>query len=189
LFQQVLLDWYHVLATPATMASLRTILPQVVLFAVFGIWIPLQKGIAFLDPVVLGAYASLGVVFAAPAVASGMPVLAAVRTGLAGSWATLIAGIGAVYATRPVPVGPNVISLAECGLFGLALSVAASMIVEFSLKLASATAAKVVARALLLALLGLFYFRSGWLPDVAWMGAAICAGIALIFWILLRRRA
>ena len=163
------------------MLSLRSILPQVVLFAVFGVWLPFQKGISFLDPVVLGAYACLGVVFSAPAAASGNSVFKSVRTGLLISWGMLLTGVGTIYTTRSVVVGPNVVSLAECGLFGLALSAAVCGIVTF-------TASKWVARLLLLSLLALFYFWSGWLPDVALMGAALSAGIAAVFALLLRNK-
>lgn len=162
------------------MSSLRTILPQVVLLAVFGVWLPLQKGISFLDPVVLGAYACLGVVFSAPAAASGISVFKSVRTGLLMSWGMRLTGVAAIYFTRTVVVGPNLLSLAECGLFGLALSVAACLSVAF-------TASKLVARLLLVSLLALFYFWSGWLPDVALMGAALSAGVAVVFAILLQR--
>lgn len=163
------------------MFSLRTILPQVVLFAVFGVWLPLQKGISFLDPVVMGAYACLGVVFAAPMVATGISVFKAVRTGLLMSWGMLVCGVAAIYLTRPVVVGPNLVSLAECGLLGLMLSIAACLIVAFA-------ASKLVARLLLVSLLALFYFWSGWLPDVALVGAALSAGVAAVFAILLRRK-
>ena len=111
----------------------------------------------------------------------------AVRNGLLLSWAMLLAGVATIYMTRPVPVGPNLLSLAECGLFGLALSAAVSLIVAFTASRASVNAAKIVARLLLLALLALFYFWSGWLTDVALIGAALCAGIAVAFAILLRR--
>jgi hypothetical protein len=169
------------------MPSFREILLQLVLFGVFGIWLPLQKGASFLDPVVLGAYACLGVVFSAPAAASGQSVYRAIRNGLLLSWAMLLAGVATVYVTRPVLVGPNLVSLAECGIFGLTLSAAVSLIVAFAASRASVGTAKVLARVLLLGLLALFYFWSGWLTDVAWMGAALSAGIALVFAILLRR--
>lgn len=170
------------------MHTLRTILPQVVLFGVFAVWLPLQKGISFLDPVILGAYASLGVVFAAPAAASGISVYKSIRNGLGLSWAMLVTGVATVYFTRTVAVGPNLESLAECGLFGLALSAAVSSVVVFTAARASAAVAKIVARLLLLTLLVLFFFRSGWLPDVALWGAAVCAGIAAIFFLLLHRQ-
>lgn len=163
------------------MLSIRTILPQVVLFAVFGVWLPLQKGISFLDPVVLGAYACLGVVFSAPAAASGISVFKSVRMGLLLSWGMLVTGVATIYATHTVVVGPNLASLAECGLFGLALSIAACLIVAYA-------ASKLIARLILVSLLALFYFWSGWLPDVALMGAAVSGGIALVFGMLLRGR-
>ncbi len=169
------------------MPSFRTILPPLLLLGVFGLWLPLQKGVSFLDPMVLGAYACLGVVFSAPSVAAGGSVPASVRNGFLMSWAMLLCGTATIYLSRTVPFGPNLVSLAECGLFGLALSAAASMIVALTAKRASPAAAKVVARLLLLALLALFYFWSGWLTEVALMGAAISAGIAALFALLLRR--
>ena len=169
------------------MRSLLTILPQVVLFAVFGVWLPVQKGISFLDPVVLGAYVCLGVVFSAPAVASGISVLKAVRSGLALSWGMLITGIVVVYFTRPVVVGPDLSTLAQCGLFGLALSTAVSFAVAFAATRVSVNTTKIFARLILFLLLGMFYFWSGWLPDVALMGAALCGGITVVFGLLLRR--
>jgi hypothetical protein len=169
------------------MTSFRTILPQLLLLGIFGLWLPLQKGISFLDPMILGAYACLGVVFSAPSVASGAPVSSSVRNGLLLSWLMLLCGIAAIYLTRTVPFGPNLASLAECGLFGVALSTAASLVVAFTAKRASPGTAKVVARLLLLALLAVFYFWSGWLTEVALMGAAISAGVAGLFALLLRR--
>jgi hypothetical protein len=166
---------------------LRTVLAQVLLFAVFGVWLPWQKGVSFLDSVVLGAYACLGVIFAAPQAASGISVFKSVREGWALSWVMLVTGVGVVYLTRRVVVGPDLQTLAECGLFGLALSSAVSSVVAFTAAQVSVATAKVVARLLLLALLALFYLWPGWLPDVALMGAALCAGIAAIFLFLLNR--
>lgn len=163
------------------MPPLPSIVPQVVLFTVLGVWLPLQKGIGFLDPVVLGAYACLGVIFAAPAAASGISLLRAIRSGLLLSWGPLLTGVAVIYFTRPVPVGPNLVSLAECGLFGLMLSLAVSGV-------AALAASRLVARLLLLGVLALFYFWSGWLTDVALTGAAICAVLALGSILLLRRR-
>jgi hypothetical protein len=168
------------------MVMLRKFWPQVVLFSVFGVWLPWQKGISFLDSVILGAYACLGVIFAAPLTASGISVFKSVRAGVGISWAMLLSGIAVVYSTRTVFVGPDLQTLAESGLFGLALSTAASAIVAFTGAKSSLGTAKIVARLLLLGLLALFFFRSGWLPEVALMGAAICAGIAAIFLLLLR---
>ncbi len=170
------------------MPTLRTISIQVVLFAVFGLWLPWQKGIGFLDSVILGAYACLGVAFAAPMAASGISVFKALREGVALSWAMLAAGILVVYLTRTVAVGPDLRTLAETALFGVTLSAAASSIVTFTAAKTSAGNAKLLARLLLLALLGLFYLRSGWLPEVALLGAAICAGIAAVFLILFRAK-
>ncbi len=170
------------------MPSPRTRLPQVVLFLVFALWLPWVKGTSFLDSTILGAYACLGVVFAAPQAASGISVFKSVRNGLLLSWAMLASGVAVIYFTRRVVVGPDLLTLAEIGLFGLTLSLAASAAVAFTAARVSESAAKVVARLLLLVLLGLFYLRSGWLPDVALTGAVLCSGIAAVFLFLLRVR-
>jgi hypothetical protein len=158
-----------------------------------GIGIPLSKGIAMLDPVFLGAYACLGVVFAAPAVAQvsapaefgdGLRLVARqVVVGFAVSWAALVAAVVTVYLTNHVVVGPDVISLAECGLFGLMVSFAASTGVAFVNRVSggSTAAGRIFARLALFGLLAGFYFRSTWLPAVALEGAAISAAIALLF--------
>jgi hypothetical protein len=169
------------------MANLTSRLVQVVLFSGFALWLPWIKGISFLEPVVLGAYASLGVFFAAPQAASGISVFRAVRNGLVLSWAMLVTGVAVVYFTKTVVVGPDLRTLGECGLFGLALSLAASSIVAVTAARASVAKARILARGLTLVLLGLFYFWAGWLPEVALMGAAVCSGIAVIFLLLLRR--
>jgi hypothetical protein len=180
-------DWYHVLTAMATMPTFRTNLPKIVLFAVFGLWLPWQKGTSFLDSTILGAYACLGVIFAAPQAASGVGVFRSVRDGLVLSWAMLLSGIAVVFLSRTVALGPDLQTLAETGLFGLALSTAGSAMVAFTAAKASPAAAKTLARVLLLVLLGLFYFRAGWLPEVALSAAAICSGIAGIFLLLLQR--
>ncbi|MEO5923548.1 MAG: hypothetical protein ABIR70_06955 [Bryobacteraceae bacterium] len=153
----------------------------------FALWLPWQKGVSFLDSTVLGAYACLGVVFAAPRVASGISVFKAVRDGFLMSWAMLVTAVALIYFTRTVVVGPDFQTLGEIGVFGLALSAAGSSIVAFTAARASVGTAKLMARLLLLGLLGLFYFRSGWLPEVALIAAGICSGIAAIFLFLLRR--
>jgi ABC-type enterochelin transport system permease subunit len=186
-------DWYHVLTTPGNMlrslAFSRTYLWIAIIFAAFAVWVPLRLGVAFLDAVVLGAYASLAVVFAAPLAAASGHVLRPVLAGIALSWAMLATGVVLVYLTRNVVVGPNLRSLAECGLFGATLAAAVASCVGYVRKVASENAARVAARVILLALLALFYLRSRWLPDVALQGAALLEGLWLLFtWLPLRSR-
>ena len=59
----------------------RAVLTHATLVALFGVALPWMKGVAFLDQVVLGAYACMGVVFAGPAAAQGIDP----RTGNAGA--------------------------------------------------------------------------------------------------------
>src|SRR5712691_3017664 len=63
--------------------GLRTVLIHVALVAVFGVYLPWQKGLDFLDPVITTAYACLSVLFAAPAAAQ------AFAAGRAGSLKTV----------------------------------------------------------------------------------------------------
>jgi hypothetical protein len=101
----------------------------------------------------------------------------------------LISGLLTVYATRNVVVGPDLLNLLECGVFGAALSTAVAAVVAWTAQAASETAARIAARVILLALLVAFFLYSGWLPDIALPAAAICVIIAAIFLLLRSRRA
>src|SRR4249919_1768985 len=60
------LHWYHV----GTELPLRTVILHLVLILIFGVFLPLRKGLGFLEPIMITAYACLGVLFAGPAAAS-----------------------------------------------------------------------------------------------------------------------
>jgi hypothetical protein len=171
------------------------ILPVYLLvIGIFGIFLPWQKGRDFLDSVILGAYACLGVVFAAPAAAPEFEkvptaqralarVLIAVLYGELFAGAMLMLGITTVYVSRGgrIAVGPDLRSLAECAVLGLTLSWAVcTAAVWISLRTSPQTA-KTMIRLVFLGLLAAFYFRSGWLPAVALRGA----GFTLLTSILL----
>lgn len=187
------LDWYHVLKSTATMpppipsVPSRTKTTQIVLFVVFGLWLPWARGVQFLDSVLLGAYACLGVVFSAPAAAETRTVLRPVLTGLAWSWAMLLSGILLVYATRNVVVGPDIRTVLECSLFGTALSTAVASLVAWIAELSSQGAARLASRIALLAFLAAFFLYSGWLPNIALRGAAISTAASAVI-LLLRRK-
>ncbi len=173
---------------------IRSLPLYVLVIGVFGVVLPWQKGRDFLDSVILGAYACLGVVFAAPVAAAEFERFPDVQKALARvvisvfygelvAAAMLILGIATVYVSRGgrIVVGPDFRSLAECAALGFTLSSAVSTAaVWLSLKI-SPRAAKIVVRLVFLALLAAFYLRSGWLPAVAMSGA----GIALLVSILL----
>jgi len=52
-----------------TELPLGTVILHLVLIAIFGVFLPLRKGLGFLEPIMITAYACLGVLFAAPAAA------------------------------------------------------------------------------------------------------------------------
>src|ERR1700704_6683986 len=78
----LLADWYHVWqsgamsttlllkAEAARLAAAQSWVTQLLILAVFGVVLPLLKGLDFFDPLILGAYTCMGVVFAPPAAAS-----------------------------------------------------------------------------------------------------------------------
>jgi hypothetical protein len=181
--------------------TLRSILLHLALLVAFGIWIPRLKGLDFLDSPVLGAYACLGLIFAAPAAAQAFPegfptfqqamarVFASVLYGEVVVAALLGAGIETVYLMRRggyVPT-PDWETLARCTLFGLGASamlasIAAWVTVQFSRRVAM-----ICLRLAFFGLLILFYYRGQWLPDVGLTGAAACLVLAGLFVELLRR--
>ena len=102
------------------------------LIGIFGVFLPWQKGRDFLDSVMLGAYACLGVVFAAPAAASQFekdptPGRALARVAISVLYGELVAGVMllvgmvTVYVLHGgrIVVGPDLRSLAECSALGL----------------------------------------------------------------------
>jgi len=181
--------------------TLRSILLHLALLVAFGIWIPRLKGLDFLDSPVLGAYACLGLIFAAPAAAQafseGFPtfpqamarVSASVLYGELVVAALLGAGIGTVYLTRRggfVPT-PDWETLARCAMFGLGASaLLASMAAWATVKFSRRTA-MVCLRVTFFGLLVVFYYYGQRLPDVGLTGAAACLVVAGVFVELLRR--
>jgi len=180
--------------------SWMRILPVYLLvIGIFGVFLPWQKGRDFLDSVILGAYACLGVVFAAPAAASGFEKVPTVQTALARvlisvfygellAGAMLMLGITTVYVSRGgrIVVGPDLLSLAECAALGLMLSWAVSTAAVWISLRTSPQTAKTVIRLVFLGLLAAFYFRSGWLPAVAPRGAGFALLTSILLWVGLR---
>jgi hypothetical protein len=178
---------------------IRASLLYLLLIGIFGVFLPWQKGRDFLDSVMSGAYACLGVVFAAPAAAAEFEQTPTIRKALARiaisvGYGELVAGVmlllgmTTVYVSRwgRIVVGPNLESLAECAALGFTLSLAVSTIaVYFSAKY-SPRAAKAGVRLVFLGLLVAFYLRSGWLPTVALRGTGIALLTSLVFLLALR---
>jgi hypothetical protein len=177
----------------------RGLLIHAAILAVFGLWWPHLRGVGFFDPVFLAAYACLGVLFAGPAAAQAFqnPPRSMMDASARIFWATvygegfalliLSAGIAVVLRTRTVPIDPDWTGVASAALLGLAGSAAfAALSGWFALRF-SAAAARLALRAMYLTLLVLFFFKSGWLPDVTGRAAFVCAGIAILAMFAIQR--
>jgi len=173
---------------------MRVLPVYVLVIGIFGVFLPWQKGRDFLDSVILGAYACLGVVFAAPAAAPAFEKVPTVQIALARvvisvfygellAGAMLILGITTVYVSRGgrIVVGPDLRSLAECAALGLMLSWTVSTAAVWISLRTSPQTAKTVIRLVFLGLLAAFYFRSGWLPAVALRGAGLALLTSILF--------
>jgi hypothetical protein len=183
----------------------RALAIHIALFVLFGILLPLRKGLEFFDPVILFSYPSLSMVFAAPAAGqafeSARPslsealarILAAVLYGEAFALSILGSGILTVYWTHrqgaffPPDVGSLLSGIGLGVSLALALSAAATWI---SIRV-SPGAATALLRVFFALLLGAFYFRSHWLPAIAARTTAIAlvaaAGLLLALWLTLAR--
>ena len=163
----------------------------------FGVLVPLRKGLDFFDPVILGAYASLGAVFAAPvaAYAQEVPSLgrAQARILACALYGELMAlsmtggGIASVYLSHRNGAffPPELISLGEAVGFGAALALCLTTLSVWIALRFSAGAAKAALRLIFLGLLVLFLFRGRRLFDyLTWgtvvaLGGAVAARLAL----------
>ena len=171
------------------------------LLVAFGIWIPRMKGLDFLDSPVLGAYACLGLIFAAPAAAQAFQdgfatfpealarIFASILYGELVVAALLGAGIETVNLTRRggfVPT-PDWETVGHCAIFGICASamlasLAAWLAVQFSRR-----TAMICLRLAFFGLLILFYYRGQRLVDVGPTASAGCLVPAAVFLLLLKR--
>jgi len=178
---------------------IRSLPVYLVVIAVFGVFLPWQKGRDFLDSVILGVYACLGVVFAAPAAAAEFTTFPTIRHALTRVMISvfygelvavilLFLGLITVYILRAgrIVVGPNLQSLGECLALGLTVSWAVSTAAVWVSVRMSPRAAKNVVRLVFLGLLTAFYFRSGWLPAVALRGVGIALLACILSFLALR---
>jgi hypothetical protein len=163
------------------------------LLAVFGVLVPWQKGLEFLDPVILIAYCCLGAVFSGPAAVqlfADVPrsVGAALgRVALATAWGETIVLI-------LVAVGMITVRVAHPGIFpldlaalvggialGAALSFALSAMAAWLRLALSPGMARMGLRVTFAALLLAFLLRSRFVPDVVWTGAGLALAAAAVF--------
>jgi hypothetical protein len=160
-----------------------------------------MRGIEFFDPVMLSAYACLGILFAAPAAAqafaaerpSSMAEVTA-RIGVAVLYgevmviAILMAGFATVYLSHTfLPIAPDLPGLAMANGFGLTASFAMAAVAGWIATKFSAVAARSAMRVMFLGLLVLFFFDSRWLPDVMGIGSLAAVSVAAVALLGLRR--
>lgn len=173
------------------------LLAHLAVLALFGIVVPYSKGVDFVDPVAIGAYACLGVLFTAPAAAAPLPspnftaalarVILSVAYGEAMAVTLLVTGVVTVYASSSLFFFPDLTSLVETALFGLAMtSAAAALAVWINVRFSSG-AARMSMRFVFLGLLLGFFLYSRWLPDVWFEGMVISIAVACLFLFLLWR--
>ena len=186
--------------------GLTTILINLAILVLFGVVFPLQKGLDFPDPVIITAYACLGLVLSAPAAAQAcaanppqtMPavlsrIFIAVLYGECMALAMLAGGIitfnvahwQGQFMTPDFPTVGPALALGLTGSNALA-STAAWVALRFS-----AATARAVMRVIFLGLLVLFFFYSRWLPDAAGKAAliALALDVAILGALTLRIRA
>ena len=162
---------------------LRVILLHLALIAIFGVLIPFSKGLAFLDPTMISAYACIGLLFAPPAAgrafAMSRPqsmgeaarrVVKAVGYGEGMALAMLIAGVATVSVVRRRLLLPELDVLAEAALLGLAGCAALALLAGWMTLRFSARAARFGLRAVFLLLLLLFALQGQRLPEIPLRG-------------------
>jgi hypothetical protein len=179
---------------------LRVVLLHLVLIAIFGVLLPLRKGISFLDPVMISAYACLGVLFAAPAAAIAFSkdrpqtmreafwrTAKAVGYGEGLAAIMLVAGVVTVSISGGRLLLPELDVLAEALLLGLFGSIALALLAGWMTLRFSAGAARYGMRAIFLGLLLLFLFQAQRLPEVPLRGVELSVALSALMVILLRR--
>jgi hypothetical protein len=180
---------------------LRTVLLHLALIAIFGVVLPQRKGIEFLDPVMMSAYACMGVIFAAPAAAArfakGRPQSmreAFARTAKAAAYGEglalimLVAGVATVNFNRSGRLWlPELDTLGESAVLGLTATITMALLTGWMTLRFSALTAQYGMRGLLLLLLLAFFFRSQRLPEIALPGSAFCLAVSGLTIYLLHR--
>jgi hypothetical protein len=190
------LHWYHV----GTELPLRTVILHLVLILIFGVFLPLRKGLGFLEPIMITAYACLGVLFAAPAAASafskgrpqtmreaGVRAAKAVGYGEGLALVMLTAGVVTVSVAHRRASFPELDVLGEGALLGLAASIALALFAGWMTLRFSAPAARMGMRVIFIGLLVLFVLRGERLPEIWLRGIELSVALSALMIILLRR--
>jgi len=183
-----------------TELRLRAVILHLVLIAIFGVFLPLRKGLGFLEPIMITAYACLGVLFAAPAAAKafskGRPQSmreAAVRAAKAVGYGEglalvmLIAGVTSVSVAHGRALYPELDVLGEGAALGLAASTALALSSGWMTLRFSAAWARVGMRLIFMGFLILFVLQGSRLPDIPLRGVELSVALSALMVILLRR--
>lgn len=178
----------------------RGVLIHLLVIGTFGVFLPWMRGIDFLDPVLLAAYACLGILFATPAAAQAFAaerphslgealarIAVCVIYGEVMVIAILIPAFATVHFTHLYfPIAPDVAGLLEANAFGIASSIAMAAIAGWITTRFSAGASRMAMRVIFLGALVVFFFRSRWFPDVVGIGAVVALGVAAVTIVALR---
>jgi hypothetical protein len=181
--------------------SLRTALLHLALIVIFGVVLPERKGIGFLDPVMISAYACMGVIFAAPAAAErfskSRPQSLNEAFGRAGQAAgygegmallLLAAGVVTVNLNKSGQVWlPELDTLGSSAALGLTATITMALFTGWLTLRFSPVAAQYGTRVLFVVLLLAFFYRSQRLPEVALAGSVICLAVSGLMAYLLHR--
>ena len=179
---------------------MRTVLLHLVLIAIFGVFLPLRKGLGFLEPIMITAYACLGVLFAAPGAASafskgrpqtmleaGVRAAKAVGYGEGLALVMLIAGVVSVSVANGRALYPELDVLGLGAALGLAASIALALLSGWMTLRFSAAAARMGLRVIFIGLLMLFVFQGERLPEIQLRGVELSVALSALMVILLRR--
>lgn len=168
---------------------------------VFGVLLPHRRGISFLDPVMVSAYACMGLIFSAPAAVDAFDRSrpqsmkdALRRIALAAGYGEGLAllmfllGVVTINISRRGRVRlPELDILGESGFLGIAATFTMALFAGWMTLRFSSRTARLGTRAVLLFLLLEFWLHSSRLPEVGLLGAGLCAVIVGILTSLLHR--
>ncbi len=184
-----------------TRRALRNGVIYLFVILLFGVAVPAAKGLGFFDPVLLSAYACLGIVFAGPAAAQAFEKRPAslavalrwiVKAALFGegiALAMVASGLTTVYLmNRSAFFRPDMETVGYALLLGLSGSLALAALAGWVRLELSSGAARMTMRLVFLGLMALFFFKGRWLPDVLEIGTLLCLAVAGLFLLLMRRR-
>lgn len=183
------------------MNTRRQILTYALLLLVFGVAVPQWKGLGFLDPALICAYACLAMVFTGPVAAQLFEkkpasmaqalvwIARAVAFGEALSVAMLACALVTLYVTHSkiLTFPPDLAGLAMPEALGLALSLAVAALAAWVAVRFSVNSAKAALRAVFVLLLVAFFLRGPWLPQVTGQATLIALAAAVVFLALLSR--